>query len=509
MEDQIIGEGRCRLHQKLGAGGCGEVWLAEDLKLNDWVAVKFLPATLRGDAAGLLEMGREVAKARRLSHPNVVRMDNLHYSEDEDFPFLTMEYVAGNTLGAFRKTRPDGVMTWEELRPITVQLCDALDCAHTQKLIHRDLKPDNILLTEDGVVKLMDFGISEVVTMSMSRMTGKIGLSGTPYFMGPQQVEGRTPNPSDDIYSFGSTLYYLLTGRPVFSAGKGAGVASVLMRRVRKEDACLLSARLAELSVRNPVPNHVEALIMKCLSREREDRPASMREIRDALAEPVNETKETSISKPRKRRIKKAATENTASPVEFDVEGLQRRIKASIWIVTTVLIGALALMVGMPVLKKHSIAPPKISIEEKGWTPRKSLYLSFNAVWDLETGKNNRKSPSRTDDLSFGRSLWDVLQNRLAHLDAINGAAFAMITNADAHRLQWPQLQSLTYDRSTIEFEQIERYFSIAVRTHESNYSVVVVDERENQRLPKTHITSRYYILRYHVLTNSAVPLEK
>ena len=504
MEDRISGEGRCRLHRKLGAGGCGEVWLAEDLKLNEWVAVKFLPAALRGDAAGLLEMAREVAKARRLSHPNVVRMDNLHYYEAENFPFVTMEYVAGTTLSAFRKSRTNGVLTWEELRPIALQLCDALVCAHAENLIHRDLKPDNILLSEDGIVKLMDFGISEVVTMSMSRMTGKIGLSGTPYFMGPQQVEGRTPNPSDDIYSFGSTLYYLLSGRPVFYAGKGTGVASVLMRRVRTEAACLLSARLAELNLRNPVPADVEALIMKCLSREREDRPGSMAEIREALTAPQEEPVEKPVGKKTtrpKRRAKEAETEKTTGPVAFDVAAWQRRIVMLIWTAIGSLIMAfVGMKILVPNLQRHPIEPPAIAGGQKGWAPGRSLLLSFDAVWNLETGKNNRKTPSTGDDLSFGRSLWDVWQGRLAHLDAINGAGFAVITNADARRLQLPQLESLTYGRTTIGFEEFTNYFSFAVRTHESNYSVVVIEDHEYQPTRK-----RFRRLRYQIFTNSTV----
>ncbi len=510
MEGEVIGGGRWCLHSKLGEGGCGQVWLAEDLTLSDWVAVKFLPTALRGDAAGLVEMAQEVAKARRMSHPNIVRMDNLHYSEDEDFPFVTMEYVAGSTLGDLRKAQPEEFFAWETLKPLALQLCDALECAHAENVIHRDLKPANVLVTEEGVVKLMDFGISEVVSTSMSRMTGKIGLSGTPHYMSPQQVEGRTPNRSDDIYSFGSTLYHLLTGKPVFLTEGAAGTVSVLMRRIRMEDASSISSRLAELNIRNPVPEHVEAVIMKCLSRERELRPVNMREVKDALgAEPVVAVVEP--VRPRKVVVARKV-DPVAALKTFNVEGWQRRLR---WGIRSFSIGV-ALLLTLAITDcrletwRRDIDLPKGvpgSDEDKGkngeWL--RYVYLRCGYSWNFQSRQNRYGNKIRSeiepvDVLSFDRSLGDAYRGRTGNFEAHNGAMIGLVTNAHYDALELPHLLALNYDRTTMEFGQLSSNYVFALRIRPETYAKFTIEQ--GKQFPR---------LRYIVYANSvqSSPLDK
>ena len=247
----------------------GVVWLAQDERLNESVALKFLPSEIRGDAAALDDLRRETARSHKLSHPNIVRIHDLH--EDADgTAFIVMEYIDGQTLAALRLEQPARVLAWDYLRPLVAQLCAALEYAHGEKVIHRDLKPANIMVDSRGRLKLADFGIAAVASDSMSRVSVKHSTSGTLPYMSPQQVTGKRPQATDDLYALGATLYELLTGKPPFHSGD-------ITHQVLHEPPEPMDERLAAAGMQNDVPPDAASLIMACLAKEPGQRPQSAR----------------------------------------------------------------------------------------------------------------------------------------------------------------------------------------------------------------------------------------
>ncbi len=209
--------GRYQLEQRIGVGGMGQVWRAFDSELNIPVAVKQIPTLLSGDPRTVAALKREAAIALRLSHPNICRLHTLQ--TDGELVFLVMELVEGQTLDQYTSAQPEGRLMWEALRPIVVQIADALDYAHglDPPVLHRDIKPQNVVVSEKGKATLLDFGIAREVHDSITRMTGRDATSGTVPYMSPEQFRGETMQAASDVYSFAAVLYECLAGRPLVS----------------------------------------------------------------------------------------------------------------------------------------------------------------------------------------------------------------------------------------------------------------------------------------------------
>ncbi|MFC1604315.1 SUMF1/EgtB/PvdO family nonheme iron enzyme [Planctomycetota bacterium] len=208
---------RYRIIRKLGEGGMGLVYLAEDTEIsNEKVAIKFIPPTLATNARALQNLAKEAGMARKLSHPNIVRLHDLH--TDGHQKFLVMEYIDGKTLDDTLAEKEDGKFTLEALLSIAEQIAAGLDHAHRKSVLHRDLKPSNIMIGKNGTVKLLDFGIAREMKDSFTRLTGK-ETSGTLPYMSPQQLMGEQPTPAMDVYSFAAVLYECLCGHPPFYMG--------------------------------------------------------------------------------------------------------------------------------------------------------------------------------------------------------------------------------------------------------------------------------------------------
>ena len=277
-EDQIgpgsrLGGGRYTLVKLLGRGGMGEVWLAQDGQLDEQVALKRLPSEMGNDPVAIADLKREVQKSRLLSHRNIIRIHDLYQQPGED-ALVSLEYVDGTDLSALANTKTDRIFTWEEIKPLIVQLCEALDHAHEEKIVHRDLKPANMMMTREGKLKLADFGIAATMADSLSRSSMRDVISGTSLYMSPQQMEGEVPRASDDIYAFGATVYELLTSRQPFYTGD---IQHQVLNVIPKP----MDQRLAEFGLSNPVPDYVHQLVMSCLAKDEEGRPASAAGIRD------------------------------------------------------------------------------------------------------------------------------------------------------------------------------------------------------------------------------------
>ena len=267
---------RFQLVRILGRGGMGIVWLAHDEKLEEEVALKFLPDTVRLDSGAVDQLKQETRKSRRLTHQNIVRIHD--YIDDEETAALSMEFVDGQTLAVLRLQQPGKIFEPENLKAWIGPLCKALDFAHgTARLVHRDLKPVNIMVTKEGILKIADFGISCSIADSLHRISVLPGSSGTPPYMSPQQASGQPSSPLDDIYSVGATIYELLTGKPPFFSGN-------IHHQVENIVPPPMSVRRQELGVQgNPIPAEWERTVASCLAKDPAQRPQSAGEIAERL----------------------------------------------------------------------------------------------------------------------------------------------------------------------------------------------------------------------------------
>lgn len=262
--------GRYRLERVLGRGGMGVVWLADDQKLERPVALKFLPSLIGLDPAAVKELKTETRRGLELSHPHIVRIYD--FVDDDDAAAISMEFVDGKTLSELRLSTATGVFSVDEISQWLLGVCDALDYAHFQRrLIHRDLKPANIMLTtKDSVAKIADFGIARSLSDTMSRLSAAhIGTSGTLPYMSPQQAMGERPQPTDDVYSLGATLYELLTGKPPFYRGD-------LPTQINSKIPPSVYERRQELEAQSKdvVPKVWEEALAACLQKEPTLRPS-------------------------------------------------------------------------------------------------------------------------------------------------------------------------------------------------------------------------------------------
>jgi serine/threonine protein kinase len=267
---------RYTLIKTLGRGGMGVVWLARDEELERNVALKFLPELIVHDRAVLGDMKRETRRSLDLTHKNIVRIYDFVHSDQSGC--ISMEYIDGDTLSNLRADKPHKVFEPHELTEWTSQLCDALDYAHNHaRIIHRDLKPANLMVNQRGDLKISDFGISRSLSDSVSMLTMEQGRSGTLVFMSPQQLDGERGTPADDIYSFGATMYELITSKPPFSSGN-------IDRQIREKIPPLMAERRKDLEIEGEIlDDGWEKVIASCLAKDPARRPQSFVEIAQRL----------------------------------------------------------------------------------------------------------------------------------------------------------------------------------------------------------------------------------
>ena len=279
---QPIDVGRTVLHyrfvQKLGEGGMGVVWQAVDTLLERDVAIKVLPAAVSHDLERLARFDREAKLLARLTHPGIARIYSFH--RVGDLHLLAMELLGGEDLST-RLARSR--LRQDEVLGIAIAIADALHAAHTHGIIHRDLKPANIRLTDDGAVKLLDFGVAKTLEPAAADFSGSattltstgsaIGvILGTSSYMSPEQANGRFVDQRTDIWSLGCILFEMLTGKPAFS---GESILDTLASVLRQDpDWHLLPGE---------TPVAVRQLLERCLAKDADKRPQNAREVRSAL----------------------------------------------------------------------------------------------------------------------------------------------------------------------------------------------------------------------------------
>jgi serine/threonine-protein kinase len=257
--------GRYRIVTALGKGGMGEVYRAEDLTLQQEVALKFLPAELTNDPAALERFHQEVRIARQVSHPNVCRVFDIGAAEG--VPFLTMEYVDGEDLSVL--LRRIGRFPEDKGLEIARQICAGLAAAHELGLLHRDLKPANVMLDGRGRVRISDFGLASIA----GEVHGADVRAGTPAYMAPEQLAGKEVTQKSDIYSLGLVLYEIFTGKRAYDAPTLAE-----LNRVRESSAPASPSTLVKGL--DPI---IERVISRCLEKDPKNRPATALQVAAAL----------------------------------------------------------------------------------------------------------------------------------------------------------------------------------------------------------------------------------
>ncbi|MDX6294487.1 MAG: eukaryotic-like serine/threonine-protein kinase [Kribbellaceae bacterium] len=272
---RLVG-GRYEEGEPLGRGGMADVRKGVDNRLGRTVAIKRLRVDLASDSTFQARFRREAQSAASLNHPTIVSVYDTGEEPDPNgsgvtIPYIVMEYVAGKTLRDLiregRKIMPERALE------ITSGVLEALDYSHRAGIVHRDIKPGNVMLTPQGQVKVMDFGIARAVADTSSTMTQTAAVIGTAQYLSPEQARGETVDARSDLYSTGCLLYELLVGRPPFV---GESPVSVAYQHVREEPA-------PPSSFDPDIPPEVDAVVLKALTKNREHRYQSASEMRQDI----------------------------------------------------------------------------------------------------------------------------------------------------------------------------------------------------------------------------------
>jgi serine/threonine-protein kinase len=266
--------------EKLGAGGMGEIYKAQDTRLNRFVAMKVLSTANAGDVERRRRFVQEAQAASALNHPNIITIHDV--VSTDGLEFMVMEFVSGVTLDDLI---PKHGLNVQKSLDIAVQIADALQTAHAAGIVHRDLKPANVMVTGTGLVKVLDFGIAKLTGPSRaakntdetlpidSPMTTEGSILGTVSYMSPEQAQAKTVDPRSDIFSFGLVVYEMLTGQKAFSGDSALSTLSSILRDEAKPIGELVQG----------VPPELEQIVQRAMRKEPDQRWQTMQEMRAPL----------------------------------------------------------------------------------------------------------------------------------------------------------------------------------------------------------------------------------
>src|SRR5215472_3467299 len=307
----MIGQalGHYRIEAKLGEGGMGVVYRAFDTHLDRPVAIKILRADATTSPERKRRFLQEAKAASALNHPNIIHIYDINSSDGTDF--IAMEFVAGKPLD---QLIGKSGLPLRDILKYSIQVADALACAHTAGIIHRDLKPANIMVAEDGRVKLLDFGLakltekttdSEAATATVTALQGpqteEGTILGTVAYMSPEQAEGKKIDARSDIFSFGSVLYEMVTGRRPFEGASKISTLSAILHQEQQPPGELAAG----------VPAELEKIIARCLRKDPDRRAQHVGDIKLALEELQEDSASANLS-----RAPQADGQATATPEE-------------------------------------------------------------------------------------------------------------------------------------------------------------------------------------------------
>jgi serine/threonine protein kinase/tetratricopeptide (TPR) repeat protein len=259
--------GRYQIIEELGKGGMGKVYKAVDTRIKEKIALKLIKPEIASDKKTLERFGNELKLARKITHKNVGKMFDIN--EEQGTHYITMEYVPGQDLkGLIKQT---GQLAVGTSISIAKQICQGLSEAHKAGVIHRDLKPNNIMIDREGEVRIMDFGIAR--SLKEKGITGAGVMIGTPEYMSPEQAEAKEVDHRSDIYSLGVMLYEMVTGRIPFEGDTALSIAMKHKGEIPRNPK----------EYNSQIPDELSGVVLKCLAKEKDERPKSVEELLSGL----------------------------------------------------------------------------------------------------------------------------------------------------------------------------------------------------------------------------------
>lgn len=352
---------RYQIIKTIGEGGMANVYLAKDTILDRNVAVKVLRGDLADDEKFVRRFQREALSASKLSHPNIVEMYDV--GEDGGQYYIVMEYVDGKTLKNLIKKR--GALTLPEVLDIMTQLTSAIICAHDSYIIHRDIKPQNVLILEDGRVKITDFGIA--MALNSNELTQTNSVMGSVHYLPPEQANGGASTIKCDIYSLGILMFELLTGKVPF---KGDNAVEIAIKQMKEP--------IPSVCQMNPdIPQSIENIILKACAKNPKNRYDSVREMYDdikncltdeGLSEkritykyPEHDLEETKVM-PNLSRVNKEKNEEVEEMKKEPVKNSKKN--KALWITGGIFSGLVALICLFIILYPKLTAVPDVQIPD-------------------------------------------------------------------------------------------------------------------------------------------------
>jgi eukaryotic-like serine/threonine-protein kinase len=263
---QTLGD-RFVIERAIGTGGMGAVYLAKDQRLDERVALKIMHGMALLDPSSGDRLRREASAARRISHTNVVKIFDV--GDDQGHLFLSMEYVDGQSLKELISRH--STLPVERVRAYLREICEGLAAAHAEGVVHRDLKPGNVIVTPDQRVKIIDFGLARIADLEGMTATGM--LLGTPEYMAPEQIKGGNVDPRTDIYALGALTYHALTGRPPFT---GDTPISVSLAQTMEQP-------IPPSQLRPGLSAEWDAFVLRALAKDKDQRFETAQTMRDAI----------------------------------------------------------------------------------------------------------------------------------------------------------------------------------------------------------------------------------